>query len=139
MSSSVYEQFIDALKDKVKEDLTIDKTNLDKESGNIPYIYHNYLQKFSRISYEVKKKQRELDEIWGKKYHYFLTEHDLELKKYEIESFIKSDPEYINIKEKLDDYILIADYLEQVLKQINQKSFNIKNMIEWNKFQHGVS
>ncbi len=39
---------------------------------------------------------------------------------------------------KLEYYETVVDYLQEVVKSISNRSFQIKNAIEWRKFEAGV-
>ena len=43
------------------------------------------------------------------------------------------------IQTKMDYYQVMLNYLDSILKNINNRTFQIKNAIEWQKFIRGYS
>jgi hypothetical protein len=132
------------------KDCKIDETELATESANIPKIHNKYLKIFMkervqliRMKAEQKKTKRLLTE-------YYLGELDRdELKelgrdqfykkvlKQEIDTYIDSDDMMIEIILKVSLQNEKVDYLESILKSINNRGFQIKNAIDWNRFISG--
>ena len=57
-----------------------------------------------------------------------------------IEQHIES-PEITLIQKKkteVEYYETVVDYLQEIVKQIGQRNFQIKNAIEWRKFEAGM-
>ena len=48
------------------------------------------------------------------------------------------DEEIRELKGKIDYYETVVEYLQEVVKSISNRSFQIKNAIEWRKFEAGV-
>jgi len=51
---------------------------------------------------------------------------------------IYSDEEYIKAKQKVDYLNTVVDFLDRTIKQINNRTFTIKNAIDWRKFTSGA-
>lgn len=56
----------------------------------------------------------------------------------EIDMFIEADEEYQKVILKLDYIGQVLAFLDSVLRQLNNRTFQIKNAIEWQKFQNGL-
>ena len=132
------------------KDCKIDETELATESSNIPVIHNKYLKIFmaERVKLfsakaDLKKKRRLLLE-------YYLGELDEEeLKKLGRDQFykklLKNEVDlYIDSDDALTEHSLRVsvqeekvNYLEAVLRQINNRGFQIKNAIDWNRFITG--
>lgn len=132
------------------KDCKIDETELATESSNIPVIHNKYLKIFmaERIKMfsakaELKKKRRLLLE-------YYLGELDEEelkelgreqfykkLLKNEVDLYIDSDDALTEQSLRVSLQEEKVNFLESVLRQINNRGFQIKNAIDWNRFITG--
>jgi len=132
------------------KDCKIDETELGVESTKIPQIHNKYLKIFmgERIAYfklqsEVKKIRRTLTE-------YYLGELDREeleelgrdqfykkLLKNEIDTYIESDNMLIDALLKMSLQEQKVNYIESIIKSINNRGFNIKNALDWIRFTSG--
>ena len=132
------------------KDSPIDETELATESSNIPVLHNKYLKIFmaERIKLfsakaELKKKRRVLLE-------YYLGELDQEelqelgreqfykkLLKNEVDLYIDSDDALTEQSLRVSVQEEKVGYLEAVLRQINNRGFQIKNAIDWNRFITG--
>ena len=132
------------------KDSSIDETELATESSNIPVLHNKYLKIFmaERIKLfsakaELKKKRRVLLE-------YYLGELDQEelqelgreqfykkLLKNEVDLYIDSDNALTEQSLRVSVQEEKVGYLEAVLRQINNRGFQIKNAIDWNRFITG--
>ena len=132
------------------KDSSIDETELATESSNIPVLHNKYLKIFmaERIKLfsakaELKKKRRVLLE-------YYLGELDQEelqelgreqfykkLLKNEVDLYIDSDDALTEQSLRVSVQEEKVGYLEAVLRQINNRGFQIKNAIDWNRFITG--
>ena len=52
----------------------------------------------------------------------------------DINAFIDGDQEYQDTKLKIEYQEQKIKYLESIIKEISQRTWNIKNAIEWHKF-----
>ena len=51
---------------------------------------------------------------------------------------MESDEDLIKAKQKVEYYKMCVDSCERILKQIQQRGWDIKNAIEWRKFVDGA-
>ena len=63
---------------------------------------------------------------------------DFKILKADIPTYLESDKDLIELQHKISYNKTIVTYLEQVLRSINNRTFTIKNAIEWKKFEAGV-
>ena len=96
-----------------------------------------------------KEKELELSQIIRDKWLYYkgkapakiYKEMPFDLKlttKEEISMFIDADDEVKKLQYKIAYIDQTLVFLESVLKQINNRTFQIKNAIEWEKFKNGM-
>ena len=60
------------------------------------------------------------------------------LMKNEIDMYLESDKDIIQSSVKIVNQKEKLAFLEEVIKNINQRNFQIKNAIDWKKFTNGV-
>ena len=53
--------------------------------------------------------------------------------------YLDADEDLAEMKEGLEHEKAKVEFLEQTLKNLNNKSFAFKNYIEWEKFQNGIT
>ena len=63
---------------------------------------------------------------------------DIKVLKSDVYIYMDSDPELQRADQKFAYLNQIVKYLEQVLRGVNNRSFLIKNAIEWKKFTSGA-
>jgi len=142
---------IDEIRKMATQDMSMDKTELDKESMRTPQIHNKYLiiytdeklilgkiqsdlyvlKKDKWLYYTGKMSQEELDDRgWGT--------FDLHVLKTDIDKFLYADGDII----KLSNRILLqkekVEYLESIIKIINNRQWSIRAAIDWLKFTSGV-
>ena len=135
------------LQKQVDVDLKIDDTALDLESIRTPQLHNIYLKLFTKYSLQLKKVKDDYDGLYKFKWEYYTGKSTMEV--YQAEPFdlkvLKSDVHiYLNADEELQklgqrqEYLnVVVVYLERVLREINNRNWNIRNTIEWKKFLHG--
>ena len=138
---------LETLQKQVDVDLKIDDTELDLESIRTPQLHNKYLKLFTKYSLQYKKAKDDYDGLYKFKWEYYTGKATMEV--YQAEPFdlkvLKSDVHiYLNADEELQklgqrtEYLnVIVVYIERVLREINNRNWNIRNTIEWKKFLHG--
>ena len=51
--------------------------------------------------------------------------------------YLDSDGDLQQLSQRMAYTKQIIEYLERILKEINNRNWNIRNTIEWKKFLHG--
>lgn len=134
------------------KDGPIDETKLGIESSSIPKLHHKYYQIMIRELMTFEKLSVESDLLLKNKYLYFsgrLSTMECEslgwqqfehhIPKTDVDRFISADPEVTNMKIKVTFQNEKVNYLKSILKQINDRNFQIKNIIDFKKFENGVN
>ena len=133
------------------KDANIDDYHLDNESISTPKLHAKYLS----LLLEAKKKLVVLSEKYNRlkqlktKYYYGkLSKEELEecgwepyqfIKpiKAELDNILAGDPELSSINTKIDLVKIDINTIESIIQQINQRTYHIKNAIEYKKFIAG--
>lgn len=129
------------------EDSLIDPDNLHEESLKIPALHAKYykiynnillLKKMEEAKYKILRKDKWLyytgkadPEVYKK------TPFDYKVLKGDIDKYMDSDEDIIKSLSKLDYYETMLSYLESILKTILNRTYQIKNSIEYMKFTAG--
>jgi hypothetical protein len=135
---------LDTLKTEVKKDLTIDKTDLASESIRIPQIHNKYLNFLMNDRLLLSKFDSDLVKLRHKKWLYYTGKmsqeelddlgwdpFDLTVLKTDIDKFVNADDDVILLQHKVVLLREKVNYLEGVMKAINNLNWNIRSAIDW--------
>lgn len=138
---------IDQIADMWIVDAKIDDVDLDTESLKIPSLHAKYLkllyqEKLKLKSYLLKKKT--LSHLLSEYYRGDLNSpEDLQeiqrepwrrtVLKQDISSYVDSDSEMMKLLTKISYQEEVVMLLEDIIKNINNRGFQIKNSIDWRK------
>ena len=138
---------IDELYNEIERDLKIDDTELDLESIRTPQLHNKYLKLYTTHSLQLKRLQDEYKVLYRVKWEYYTgkaspetyKEKPFEIKvlKSDIGIYIDADADLQQLSQKVAYTKQITDYLERILREINNRNWTIRNTIEWKKFLHG--
>ncbi len=138
---------IDELFIEVERDIKIDDTELDLESIRTPQLHNKYLKLFTKHSLLYKKQQDDFKVLYRVKWEYYTgkaspkvyEENPFELKvlKADIGIYLESDKDLQQLGQRMAYTKQIVEYLERILREINNRNWTIRNTIEWKKFLHG--
>ena len=130
-----------------KRDSVIDDVLIDQTALKIPQLHQKYLTLHSEYVLLSKKKSQELKKLQHKKTLYYsgratpeeyAEPFEHKVMKSDIPGWVAVDEEVQRIELKLEYYYATIKVLEDILKQVHQLSFNIKNVIEWRRFVGGA-
>ena len=96
------------------------------------YSKQKELRRLKWLYYTGKLDQETLENL---EWHVF----DLDIKKNrsDLEMFIESDKDILELSEKISYQKEKIEYLESIIKSLNTRGFQIKNAIEWKRFTMG--
>ena len=141
---------LDKIQSMWQEDCKIDIDSMHEESIKIPKLqskYHEMLNNLILLRTNAQKIQKS---VRHQRYEYYSGKADPEV--YEKEPFPKKVRDkdalmrYMDADERLTEanlkveyYNVMINYIESILKQISNRTYQIKNSIEWHKFQAGFT
>ena len=138
---------IDELYNEIERDLKIDDTELDLESIRTPQLHNKYLKLYTTHSLQLKRLQDEYKVLYRVKWEYYTGKaspetykekpFDIKVLKSDIGIYIDADADLQQLSQKVAYTKQITDYLERILREINNRNWTIRNTIEWKKFLHG--
>ena len=131
---------LEELQSQADKDLVIDDTELDTESLRTPILHNKYLQYYNKFNLLLKKSQWEERTLQREKWEYYTGKSDpsvykekpfdLKVLKNDVHIYINADEDIQKVQAKIVYQEAIVNYLEQILRMINNRSFTIKNAIE---------
>jgi len=142
---------LDELFELWKKDSEIDRTELGEASTNIPKLHYRYYKLFAQERLKLRKLEAEYKALYKDKWEYFqgnMSEEDLEangwkpnplkILKSDLNTYIDSDTDIIKQTSKMDYQKEKINFLENIIRSINNRGFQIKNAIDWEKFKVGI-
>ena len=141
----------DELINEWARDCKIDSTELGKESLVIPQLHSKYLNEFYLARTLYNKLSSDYKKLYKLKQQYYLgilseeelTEYGwdpqpLKILKSDIPTYIESDQDVIEIQSKIKATEDKIDFIENIIRTLNNRGYLIKNAIEWEKFKMGL-
>lgn len=130
-----------------EEDSKIDEDNLHTESTKIPSLHAKYYKIFNNILVLKKSQENKFKILKKEKWQYYTGKADPEVYaekpfdhkvlKHDVEKYLDADEELIKCLTKIEYYQIMLNYLESILKTILNRTYQIKNAIEWQRFIRG--
>ncbi len=140
---------LDELKLQVQKDLKVDDEHLDTESLKNQEIKATYLDHKSRYELLLFKAKGDYKRLYREKWEYYggkadakiyaTKPFDLKVLKTDLAVYITSDEEVIDAENKIGYLETVVDYIKGVIKSVDNRGWDIKNAIEWKKFEAGVT
>ena len=140
---------LDELKQQVREDLKVDDEHLDTESLKNQEIKATYLDHKSRYELLLFKAKGDYKRLYREKWEYYggkadakiyaTKPFDLKVLKTDLGVYISADEEIIDAENKIGYLETVVDYIKGVIKSVDNRGWDIKNAIEWKKFEAGVT
>ena len=139
---------LETLQDMWKSDSKLDEDLHDNDSLAIPQLHMKYMEFHNKYSLMKKERDIEMKRLIREKWLYYkgkapssvYKEMPFDLKlttKEEISMFIEADEDIGKLKYKIEYIDQVLFFLDSVLRMINNRTYHIKNAIEWKKFQSG--
>ena len=139
---------LETLQDMWKSDSKLDDDLHDNDSLAIPQLHMKYMEFHNKYSLMKKERDIEMKRLIREKWLYYkgkapssvYKEMPFDLKlttKEEISMFIEADEDIAKLKYKIEYIDQVIFFLDSVLRMINNRTYHIKNAIEWKKFQSG--
>lgn len=142
---------LDEIQNEWLKDSDIDRADLGEESLKISQLHSKYFKIFSHERLLLKKLEKEYKELFKVKFEYYngtISQEELRERGWEPNALkiLKSDCHiYLDSDKDLSEFDLKIDYqkekidfVENIIKSLNSRGFQIKAAIDWIKFQNGI-
>jgi hypothetical protein len=140
------------LQDTWQDDCKINELNLGQESLKTPNLHAKYLTMLSSARLNLRKAESSYLNCRRLKYRYYrgeMTQAELEQEgwdqwqgnkplKNEMDEFLTVDSNLVSLQDKVEYFKTVLYHLEQIIRSINSRGWDIKNAIEWQKFTNGM-
>ena len=140
---------LDELKLQVSQDLRVDDEHLDTESLKNQEIKATYLDHKSKFELLLFKAKGDYKRLYREKWEYYggkadakiyaSKPFDLKVLKPDLGVYISADEEIIDAENKIGYLETVVDYIKGVIKSVDNRGWDIKNAIEWKKFEAGLT
>jgi len=133
------------------KDAPVDRTDLASEASRIPQLHSKYFKIFSQERLLYKKLEQESKQLWKDLWEYYQGNFDYEelkergwdqinirILKADLGIHIDVDQNWIDNNLKLAYQKEKVDFVESIVKSLNNRGFNINAAIQWEKFKVGI-
>ena len=140
---------LDTIQEMWTKDSKIDIDNLHTESLNIPILHAKYFDLYNTIVLLRKKAEQQRKNIRHERYEYYGGKADPEVyvkdpfpkkirDKDTMQKYLDADERLSGVSLKIDYYDTMLVYIESILKQVSNRTYHIKNAIEFMRFNAGL-
>jgi len=139
---------LEQLQDLADKKLKINDTELDLESLNTPQLHNEFLKHLTKFKLMLSRAETEHNMLKRDKWEYYtgkadasvyaLKPFDLKILRTDIDKYLDADIDLQKSKQKIDYLSTTVDFLDRTVRQISNRTFTIKNAIDWKKFTSGA-
>lgn len=139
---------LEELQTLAEKDLKMDDLELADESLKTASLHQKYLTIYNNFRQLRLMNEGNYNVLKRKKWEYYTGKaepqvyrdnpFDHKVLKADLHIYMDSDEDLIKAKQKVEYYAMCMDSCERILKQIQQRGWDIKNAIEWRKFVDGA-
>ena len=140
---------LETLQEMWEKDSKIDPDNLHIESLNIPSLHAKYFDLYNTLFLLRKKAEQQRKNIRHERFEYFSGKADPEVyiknpfpkkirDKDTMTKYMDADEKLSTTSLKIDYYDTMLVYIESILKVIQNRTYQIKNAIEYMRFTSGL-
>ena len=141
---------LEQIQDMWEKDSKIDPDNLHDESLKIPQLHSKYYTLYNTITLLREKARESYAKVRLERYNYYTGKATAEVyaeepfpykvrEKDAIQRHLEADDKMNKIDMKIKYYDVMLKFLEEIIRNISGRTYQIKNAIEWNKFQAGYN
>jgi hypothetical protein len=131
-----------------EKDSQIDIDNLHQESLNIPVLHSKYYDIYNNLVLLKAKAEQQRKNVRHERYEYYSGKADPDVyqkdpfpkkvrDKDAMNKYLDADQKLSTISMKIEYYEVMINYVDSILKQISNRTYQIKNSIDFLKFQSG--
>ena len=139
---------LEQIQEMWQKDSVMDPDNLHDESLKIPQLHSKYYILYNTITLLREKAKTSYSKVRLERYNYYSGKAPAEV--YEQEPFpykvrdkkalqrhMDADEKLSTVELKVRYYDTELKFLEEIIKNISNRTYQIKNAIEWQQFQAG--
>ena len=141
---------LEQIQEMWEKDSKIDPDNLHDESLKIPQIHSKYYTLYNTITLLRERAREQYNKVRLERYNYYTGKATAEVyaeepfpykvrEKDAIQRHLEADDKMNKVDMKIKYYDIMLKFLEEIIRNISGRTYQIKNAIEWNKFQAGYN
>ena len=142
---------LDEILENWKADVEMDEVHLEKELFKTPNLHAKYLEVFVQMKARLATVERKMAQIKYQKKRYFRGEmtreelqqngweqfHGLKPSNAELQNMFEMDADISEQQEKIAYYKTGIASIEYIMKQLQQRDYSIKSIIDYRKYLAG--
>jgi hypothetical protein len=139
---------LEVIQEMWQKDSEVNQDELDTESLKIPQLHAKYYQLYNTILLLRKQAEQQHSSILLERRKFYMGKAETQVyidepfpykvrDKEDLKLYLEADEKISKIRLKIDYYDTMLKYLEEILKQISNRTYQIKNAIEWRRFSAG--
>lgn len=141
---------LDELRKEISKDVALDESAMDLESLKIPQLHSKYLNFLTDEKLCLSKMRHDLSVLMRTKWEYYtgkMSQEELLARGWEpfalkvlrndLDLYLESDAELGKLRMKIEYQNEKIALLEEIIKELNNRHWKIRNAIEWRKFING--
>ena len=139
---------LEQIQEMWQKDSAIDPDNLHDESLKIPQLHSKYYTIYNTITLLRENSRESYNRVRLERYNYYTGKSDPEVYEKEpfpykvrekdaIDRYMSADERLSKIDLKIKYYDTILKFLEEIIKTVSNRTYQIKNAIEFMKFTAG--
>lgn len=135
-----------------KQDAPIDITKMDDVSTSVPSLHAKYVSLLSNVKMNTMRVEREFLKIRRIRTAYYngtLTQPELVHYGWEqyqekrplktvLDELLQTDDVLMDTRMKIEELGIMKEFLESIMKSIHSRTYDVKNIIEWQKYSNGM-
>ena len=141
---------LEQIQEMWEKDSKIDPDNLHDESLKIPQLHSKYYTLYNTITLLRERAREQYSKVRLERYNYYTGKAPAEVyveepfpykvrEKDAIQRHLEADDKMNKGDMKIKYYDIMLKFLEEIIRNISGRTYQIKNAIEWNKFQAGYN
>lgn len=141
---------LEQIQEMWQRDSVIDPDNLHDESLRIPQLHAKYYTVYNTLSLLRERAAETQKQVKLDRYRYYTGKSTAEeyaenpfpykiREKDALQKYMDADEKLSKIDMKIIYYNTCLKFLEEIIKLISNRTFQIKNAIEWHRFQSGFN
>ena len=141
---------LEQIQEMWEKDSKIDPDNLHDESLKIPQLHSKYYTLYNTITLLRERAREQYNKVRLERYNYYTGKATAEVyaeepfpykvrEKDAIQRHLEADDKMNKVDMKIKYYDIMLKFLEEVIRAVSNRTYQIKNAIEWNKFQAGFN
>jgi hypothetical protein len=139
---------LEQLQLEADKDLKINDTELDLESLKTPQLHNKYMKHYTKFKLLLTRTEDELRLMKKNKWEYYTGKadpsvyqakpFDLKIMRTDIDKYLEADEDLQKLSQKVAYLMTVIDFLDRTLRVIVNRTYTIKNAIEWRRFTSGA-